>query len=93
MKEIGGYFELDQLVNNPYHKNMVELNTGRNALIYLIKAKNISKIYLPFFLCNSVSDILKLNSVSFEYYNIDKTFFPKFDKNLKSNEYIYMVFC
>ena len=41
MKEIGGYFELDQLVKKPYHNNMIKLNTGRNALVYLVKSKNM----------------------------------------------------
>ena len=49
MKEIGGYLELDHLVNKPYYENLVELNTGRNALLYLVKACFLTKsitIYL-----------------------------------------------
>ena len=44
MKEVGGYFGLEKLIDKPYHKKMIELNTGRNALIYLIKAKKIKKL-------------------------------------------------
>ena len=47
MKEIGGYFQLDELVNMPYHNNMIELNLGRNALIYLVKSK-IKNIFTIF---------------------------------------------
>ena len=91
MKEIGGYFELDQFVKKPYHNNLIKLNTGRNALIYLIKAKNIQKIFLPYFLCNSVSDMLNTHKINYEYYNIDKNFLPVFDKKLECSEYIYIV--
>lgn len=91
MKEIGGYFGLDQLIDRPYHKNMIELNTGRNALLYLIKSKKIKKTYLPYYLCDSVSHILKKYEYEFEYYHVDKEFNPIFDKKLGHDEYLYIV--
>ena len=91
MKEIGGYLEFEQLISNPYYKNVVQLNTGRNALIYLIKAKNIKKIYLPYFMCNSISLILRKYSIEYEYYHINKEFLPIIDEKAKDNEYIYIV--
>lgn len=91
MREIGGYFQLDQLIDKPYHENLVELNTGRNALLYLVKAKKINKIYLPYFLCNSVSDLLIKQGIKFEYYHIGKNFSPIFEEKLKKDEYLYIV--
>ncbi|QII82421.1 hypothetical protein [Jeotgalibaca arthritidis] len=91
MREIGGYFELDQFINKPYHNNMIELNTGRNALAYLIKAKGIKKVYIPHYLCNSVSGVLKMLSVDYEGYSIDKNFNPLFDKKLEKDQYLYIV--
>lgn len=91
MKEIGGYLQLDQFIEKPYHKGMIELNTARNALIYLIKANRIEKVYIPYFLCNSISNALKRYSINYEYYNVDKKFHPLFNKELKQNEYIYVV--
>ena len=91
MRAIGGYFQLDQLIDKPYHKNLVELNTGRNALLYLVKAKKIHKIYLPYFLCNSVSDMLSKHGVNFEYYHIGKDFSPIFEEKLKEDESLYIV--
>ena len=41
MEEIGGYFELEELIKNEYYKNLIALNTGRNALYYVLKARNI----------------------------------------------------
>lgn len=91
MREIGGYFELDQFINKPYHNNMIELNTGRNALAYLIKAKGIKKVYIPHYLCDSVSGVLKMLSVDYEGYSIDKNFNHLLDKKLKNDEYLYVV--
>jgi hypothetical protein len=91
MKEIGGYFGLDILINNPYHKNMIELNTGRNALTYIIQAKKIKKIYIPYFLCDSVTHMLDKQFFDYDYYNIDEYFMPVFEQGLKTNEYLYIV--
>lgn len=91
MREIGGYFQLDKLIDKPYHENLIELNTGRNALLYLVKAKKISKIYLPYILCNSVSDMLSKHGINFEYYCIGKDFLPIFEEKLKKDEYLYLV--
>jgi hypothetical protein len=91
MKEIGGYFGLDQLVNNEYYKNLLSLNTGRNALLYLFKMKNIQKLYIPYYLCNSVSYMLEKHEFDFEYYHIDADFNPIFNKKLCEDEYLYIV--
>lgn len=91
MREIGGYFQLDQLIEQPYYEHLIELNTARNALYYLVKAKGIKKIYLPYFLCDSVSNLLDMYHVKYEYYNIDLTFAPILDITLKDTEYVYLV--
>jgi len=93
MKEIGGFFGLEQLISNEYYKNLIPLNTGRSALLYLLRGKNINKIYIPFYLHDSVSEMLKNNSYDFGFYNIDSNFFPLFNRFLKNDEYIFIVNC
>ena len=46
--EIGGYFGLEASVGREYYPNLIALNSARNALVYLCKAKKIEKLYLPF---------------------------------------------
>jgi len=91
MKEIGGYFGLEQLVSNEYYKDLIALNNGRNALLYLLKAKNIKKLYIPYYLCDSVIDMLKLYGYDFQYYNINLDFMPIFNETLENDEYLYIV--
>lgn len=91
MKEIGGYFGLEQLVSNEYHKGLIPLNNGRNTLLYLLKARGIKKIYLPYYLCNSVRDMCSQNDYEFENYNTDDEFMPIFNRLLGNDEYIYIV--
>ncbi|MCH7321029.1 hypothetical protein LZ480_03920 [Solibacillus sp. MA9] len=91
MKEIGGYFELEQLISNEYYKDLIHLNTARNALLYLIKSKKIEKVYIPFYLCNSVSNMLDRYGYEYEYYRIAADFSPIFNKELKKQECLYVV--
>lgn len=74
MMSIGGYFELELRTGNEYHAAAIRLNSGRNALEYILSAKNYRKIYLPFYTCEAVLEpVLKLN-VSYEFYHIDEKF-------------------
>ncbi|MEK4228826.1 hypothetical protein [Solibacillus sp. FSL H8-0538] len=91
MKELGGYFGLEQLVNNEYHDDLVALNNARNAFLYLLKSKGIQKVYIPYYLCDSVSDMLNKNNYEFEYYKINTHFIPIFNKKIYDNEILYIV--
>lgn len=91
MKEIGGYFGLENLICKEYHPSLIALNNARNALLYLLKAKNIKKLYIPYFLCDSVSNLCDRYNYIYECYHIDDNFIPIFDKNLLDNEYLYIV--
>lgn len=91
MKEIGGYFGLEKLASNEYYKDLIPLNNGRNSLLYLLKARNIKKLYIPYYLCDSVSDMLNMYGYHYERYNIDSDFMPILNKTLGDNEYFYIV--
>lgn len=91
MREIGGYLEFEKLLSNEYHKYAIALNTARNALVYLVKSKNISKVYLPYYLCDSVYKVCDRENISYEFYHIDKDFMPLFDRPLNDNEFLYIV--
>lgn len=91
MKEIGGYFELENLKGKEYHNKALRFNTARNALAYLCLAKKIKKIYIPFYLCDSVFKCLKREKINYEFYHVNGEFYPDFDRILGENEYIYIV--
>lgn len=91
MREIGGYFGLDDLVSNEFYDSLIRLNTGRNTLLYLMKARKITKLHIPYYLCDSVSTLLEEHDYNFEYYNIDQEFLPIFDKKLEKDEFLYIV--
>lgn len=87
MKSIGGYFGLEIKEGMHYHKNAILLNTGRNALEYILKANQYSKIYIPFYTCDVLLEPLRKIGIEFEFYNINQQFEPIFDwSRLQKNE-------
>ena len=68
MKEIGGYFELERFSGREYHEGLLGVNNGRNALLYLLKARKIKRLYIPRFLCDSVSNLCTAYGFEFRYY-------------------------
>lgn len=91
MKEIGGYFGLERFSGREYHHDMIGVNSGRNALLYILKARHYQKIYIPRFLCDSVSQLCCREGYEYEEYSIDADFMPVFDRALKPEEAIYLV--
>lgn len=91
VKEIGGYFGLELFLGKEYHQNLIPVNNGRNALLYIIKARNIRKLYLPYFLCDSITNLCEKHRIDTEYYHINERFEPLFNHKLGENEYLYIV--
>ena len=89
MREIGGYLCLDTYHLPMKHEGAIALNSGRSCLAYLIKKKNITKIFLPKFLCASVGDICRQYQVEIEYYPIGKDFMPIINKVIDG--WMYLV--
>ena len=48
MDAIGGYFSLELPQREEYHKHAIRLNTGRNCLEYILRAREYKKAYLPY---------------------------------------------
>jgi len=91
MKEIGGYFGLEKNTGKEYHEGLFAVNSGRNALVYLLKLHHIRKLYIPYFLCDSVSNICEREGCPVEYYSINPDFTPKFDRDIEEGEWLYVV--
>lgn len=78
MKEIGGYFELECGHNPLYHKG-VYLNSGRNALRYIIRKLGIRKLHLPYYTCPVVNQAIEAEGCQIEQYELDADFMPARD--------------
>lgn len=67
MKEIGGYIQLEESSGKMLYEDGVKLNSGRNALAYLLEARNIKKIMMPKFMCDSCDNVIKNYNVKKEH--------------------------
>ena len=91
MKEIGGYLELEEFSGKEYYPDAIPVNNARNALLYVLKARGIQKLYLPYYLCDSVSALCEREGFAYDFYSIHEDFTPRFDRCLKNGEYLYVV--
>ena len=78
--EIGGYIELalPELIRH-YHKGAIALNSGRNALRYIVRAYSIKDIWVPYFTCHVIWEALKAENCNLHFYHIDENLMPKQD--------------
>ena len=89
MREIGGYIELDTYMGEMLHENSIKLNCGRNALAYLLKAKQIKTIWMPKFMCDSCDYVLSSYEVKIHYYSIGLDFKPHVEQ--RGDDWLYVV--
>lgn len=89
MKEIGGYFELQLRKGEHYHKGAVQLNTARNCLEYILRAKKYKKIYIPYLDSEVIWEPMKKLGIDYEFYSVDSRIDPIFDKELEKDEVFF----
>ncbi len=90
MKEIGGYFELEQFHGPMLHEGALALSCGRACIEYLLRQKNIKKVALPVFVCDVVAESCLAAGAEIRYYHIGPDFKPA-DVELQQNEWLYVV--
>lgn len=91
MREIGGYIEFDEYYGQEYHKNAIALNSGRHCLEYLIRGKKIRKLFVPNFLCATITETCKKCECKIEYYEIAPDFTPCLPDDLSDDDWIYII--
>ena len=86
MSAIGGYFELELNRTGKYHPNAIDLNSARNALEYILRAKKPKHLHIPFYICCSILEPVKKLNIPYIFYHIDHNLDPIFQSKLNSNE-------
>lgn len=86
MDAIGGYFSLELSLREEYHKDAIRLNTGRNCLEYILRARGYKKVYVPYFTCEAVMEPIHKMSIQYEFYHIDIHFEIRDRFTLKEGE-------
>lgn len=91
MKAIGGYFELADYEEGGVfpHQDGILLNTGRNALEYILRSiDEVKHIYLPYYTCQVVLEPINKLHIPYTYYHINQQFEIVDNIQPKKGEYI-----
>ncbi len=92
IKPIGGYFEWEfptQTHPFPHEKEGFLLNNARSALqLILLSLGDVSKVYLPYYTCDSVTAALESVKIPYEQYHIDNNLHISESIYPKEGEYI-----
>lgn len=72
--EIGGYMSMETNSGKDFHEGALKFNTGRNALRILLQSRKYKRIFLPYFICDSVVEACNYEHCEIIFYSIDYTF-------------------
>lgn len=90
MKEIGGYHDFERYHGPMLHEDGIKLNCGRNCLAYLLRAKGIKKIVLPWYICDSVTNLCRQYGLEPRFYHVGLDLRPEL-LELQEGEWLYVV--
>lgn len=85
-KAIGGYFELELPLKEEFHKDALRLNSGKNCLEYILRARQYKKVYIPYYTCDVVLRPFEKLHIPFEFYHINIHLELAQEINLKEDE-------
>lgn len=90
MSEIGGYFQLELPTGKEFHQPSIRLNSGRNALEYILLAKKYKKVYLPYYTCDVLLEPLQKHHIAYEFYKVNDRLEPVFDFQLIARDEVFL---
>lgn len=90
-KSIGGYFELELPQGAEYHSQAIALNTGRNALEYILRARGYKRVYLPYYSCEVLLEPFKKLGVDYTFYHINVNLEADLQPSLNPDEAILYI--
>lgn len=91
IEAIGGYFCLEQpSVQGSYiHEKGIHLNSGRNALEYILGSlPDIQCLWIPYYTCDVVLEPLKKLNIPYRFYSINEFLELTNEIKLGKNEYL-----
>lgn len=91
MKEIGGFLGLEWNHGREFYEQGIALNSGRNCLRYLIRARKIKKIWLPKLLCSAISDTCLEEKTEIFYYSVDDNLRPVLTEVTNRKDWVYLI--
>ena len=76
MKEYGGYLEIERMRGEEYYPDLHRLNLGRTALVWLLDHIDHKRVFLPEFICDTVTESATAAGYSLVSYRLDEELNP-----------------
>lgn len=94
-KEFGAYFPIElpmkeELFVGNSQLRVERYDCGRNAIAVAAMSVKASKVYIPYYNCDTVRETLEINNIPYELYYLDEDLNPKVPE-LSENEWILWV--
>ena len=93
MKEIGGYLEFENLGSREYHPGCLKLNLGRCAITWFLSQVGCRRLYLPWFICASVTNAVRDAGIELIRYSMRPDFRPEtseLPETLESDAWLFI---
>lgn len=94
LKEYGGYLPLELREGKEYYKthkdNTRYYNCGRTAIYAAAKAEQFKQIHIPYYICDTVNDVLKEQGIEVFRYHINKKMLPR-DLTVQTGSAVLLV--
>lgn len=91
MKEIGGYFGLEDFSGCEYYQGLYRINLGRTALLYLLENINCQTLLVPELLCDSMTEVCRRHGIALQYYRQDRDLTPLVKGPLPAGHWLLLV--
>lgn len=91
MKAIGGYFHWELPLHGAsyMHQEGIHLNSGRNALEYILRSLNkVSCLWIPYYTCDVVLEPIQKLNIPYQFYHINEQLELLDHIPLKQDEYL-----
>lgn len=87
---IGGYFELELPDRGGFlHDDGVLLNSGRNALEYVLRSlPDVKHLWIPYYTCDVILGPIKKLDIAFTFYRINERLEVKDSIDLQAGDYL-----
>lgn len=92
-KEFGGFLEMEQFRGEEYYSDLHKLNLGRTALVWLLTHIDHDRIFIPEYICDTVTESVRRANFNYVSYRLDENLKPIWgdDVEPRDNDIFYLV--
>lgn len=91
---VGGFFEAEKLSNlskGIFHPQAISVTSGRACLKRILKSTQAKRMYIPFYICDTVLAVIQEADADFKFYKLNEDLTPASLPELNADELFLYV--